>query len=127
MRVLKFGGTSLADGRRIRHVAQLVRRAAQRHRVVVVASAMAGVTDRLSALIDDAIAARPVDHDIDSLERRHLGVLEKLELSCGRPAINAIRRSILDLRRDLQEIALRGDCPGHIRGRIMATGERSSV
>jgi aspartokinase/homoserine dehydrogenase 1 len=127
MRVLKFGGTSLADGRRIRHVARLVRRAAQQHRVVVVASAMAGFTDRLCRLIDDAIAARPVDHDVDSLERRHLGVLEKLELSYGRLAINAIRRSILDLRRDLQETALRGDCPGHIRDRIMATGERSSV
>jgi aspartate kinase len=127
MRVLKFGGTSLGDGRRIRHVAHLVRRAAQRHRVVIVASAVAGVTDRLSLLIDDAVAARPVDRDLDDLARRHLVVLETIEPMHRRRAIDAIRPWLLALRRDLREIALRGECPGLIGDRVMASGERLSV
>jgi aspartokinase/homoserine dehydrogenase 1 len=127
MRVLKFGGTSLADGPRIRHVARLVQRVAQRYRVVIVASAVAGVTDRLSLLIDDAVAARPVDRALDDLARRHLGLLETLDPTHRRPAIDAIRLWILALRRDLREIALHGECPGFIGDRIMASGERLSV
>src|SRR4051812_14953532 len=46
--VMKFGGTSMAGIERIRHVAQLVCREAERgNQVAVVVSAMAGDTDRL--------------------------------------------------------------------------------
>ncbi len=45
---MKFGGTSVADLDRIRHVAQLVKREVERgHRVAVVVSAMAGETNKL--------------------------------------------------------------------------------
>lgn len=114
MRVLEFGGTSLADEPRIRHVAHLVQRAARRHRVVIVASAVAGVTDRLSLLIDDALAARPVDRALDDLASRHLGLVETLAPTHRRPAIDAIRLWILALRRDLRGFAFRGECPGFV-------------
>ncbi|MCL4396259.1 MAG: aspartate kinase [Chloroflexi bacterium] len=46
--VMKFGGTSVGDGQRIKHAAELVASsAAQGHSVVVVSSAMSGVTDAL--------------------------------------------------------------------------------
>jgi aspartate kinase len=46
--VMKFGGTSVADLDRIRHVAQLVKREVERgHQVAVVVSAMAGETNKL--------------------------------------------------------------------------------
>jgi aspartate kinase len=46
--VMKFGGTSMAGIERIRHVASLVKREAERgHQLAVVVSAMAGETDRL--------------------------------------------------------------------------------
>src|SRR6185503_12831871 len=48
--VMKFGGTSVADLDRIRHVAGLVKREVERgHRVAVVVSAMAGETNKLIA------------------------------------------------------------------------------
>ncbi|MFL6691196.1 MAG: aspartate kinase [Alphaproteobacteria bacterium] len=48
--VMKFGGTSVADLERIRHVASLVKREVERgHRVAVVVSAMAGETNKLIA------------------------------------------------------------------------------
>ncbi|MBI1393320.1 MAG: aspartate kinase [Alphaproteobacteria bacterium] len=53
--VMKFGGTSVADMSRIRHAAEFVRREADAgHAVVVVVSAMAGETNRLVALAEDA-------------------------------------------------------------------------
>ena len=48
--VMKFGGTSVADVARIRNVARLVKREADRgHQVAVVVSAMAGETNKLVA------------------------------------------------------------------------------
>src|ERR1700686_2199076 len=45
---MKFGGTSVADLDRIRHVAQLVKREVERgNQVAVVVSAMAGETNKL--------------------------------------------------------------------------------
>jgi aspartokinase/homoserine dehydrogenase 1 len=46
----KFGGTSLLGAKRMLHAASLVRPVAQSSRVVVVVSAMKGVTDRLLAI-----------------------------------------------------------------------------
>ncbi len=52
--VMKFGGTSVADLERIRHVAGLVAAQAERgHEVAVVVSAMSGETNRLVALVDE--------------------------------------------------------------------------
>src|ERR1041385_5251906 len=48
--VMKFGGTSVADLDRIRHVAGLVKREVERgNQVAVVVSAMAGETNKLVA------------------------------------------------------------------------------
>ena len=53
--VMKFGGTSMAGIERIRHVAGLVKREADRgNEVAVVVSAMAGETDRLVQLCKEA-------------------------------------------------------------------------
>ena len=53
--VMKFGGTSMAGIERIRHVAGLVKREAERgNDVAVVVSAMAGETDRLVQMCKEA-------------------------------------------------------------------------
>ena len=53
--VMKFGGTSMAGIERIRHVAALVKREADRgNQVAVVVSAMAGETERLVQLCQAA-------------------------------------------------------------------------
>jgi aspartate kinase len=55
--VMKFGGTSVADVNRIRNVAKTVSKQAKENKVVVVLSAMAGATNQLQALIDEANAS----------------------------------------------------------------------
>src|SRR5471032_352770 len=58
---MKFGGTSVADIERIRHVASLVKREVERgNQVAVVVSAMAGETNRLVAWTNDA-AKPPIE------------------------------------------------------------------
>ncbi|HEY1413642.1 MAG TPA: aspartate kinase, partial [Rhodopila sp.] len=61
---MKFGGTSVADVERIRHVAALVKREVERgNQVAVVVSAMAGETNKLVAWTNDA--AKPPVEGVD--------------------------------------------------------------
>src|SRR6266550_2138638 len=77
--VMKFGGTSMAGIERIRHVAELVKREAERgHRLAVVVSAMAGETDRLVQLCKEAAPlydAREYDVVVASGEQVTAGLL----------------------------------------------------
>ena len=58
--VMKFGGTSVANLERIRHVARLVEAEVKDgHEVAVVVSAMSGETNRLVALVDELDADTP--------------------------------------------------------------------
>ena len=77
--VMKFGGTSMAGIERIRHVAGLVKREADRgNDVAVVVSAMAGETDRLVHLCKEAAPLydpREYDVVVASGERVTAGLL----------------------------------------------------
>ena len=65
--VQKFGGTSVGDLDRIRHVAdKIIATKAQGHQVVVVASAMAGETNRLLGL-GQALTENPSPREMDAL------------------------------------------------------------
>jgi aspartokinase len=72
--VHKFGGTSVGDAGRIAAVSRIVRDASADSHLVVVASAMAGVTDQLVAA---GTAASRGDRDegtrlLDAVLARHL-------------------------------------------------------
>ncbi len=65
--VQKYGGTSVADVDRIRHVAgRIIQTVDQGHRLVVILSAMAGVTDNLLELASQA-AEMPDKRELDVL------------------------------------------------------------
>ena len=50
---MKFGGTSVANLDRIRNVASIAEKEHKNYKLVIVLSAMAGVTDDLQKLIDN--------------------------------------------------------------------------
>ena len=52
--VMKFGGTSVATGENIRHVVELVSKNTKKDRVAVVVSALAGVTNSLIEVAEQA-------------------------------------------------------------------------
>ncbi|HEY8229955.1 MAG TPA: aspartate kinase, partial [Rhodanobacteraceae bacterium] len=77
--VLKFGGTSVATTDRWRTIQQLAAaRRAEGARVVIVVSALAGVTDALKALCACAPAER--DASIEKLVERHRALAGEMDL-----------------------------------------------
>jgi len=79
----KFGGTSLLGAGRMLHAANLVKEAARTSRVVVVVSAMKGVTDQLLALarLVDSGDSFEAKRKADSLLRLHADVLAEFQLN----------------------------------------------
>src|ERR1700760_2896871 len=73
----KFGGSSLADAQRIRHVAKLIRAREETTQIVVV-SAMQKVTDGLIALPDAASSRRDWRDDLSALADRHFAAADAL-------------------------------------------------
>jgi aspartokinase/homoserine dehydrogenase 1 len=76
-RVHKFGGSSLADATRIRHVADLTL-ADGADRQVVVTSAMQGTTDALVAMAEAAASGGPWIEALEALRKRHLDAARSL-------------------------------------------------
>lgn len=60
--VMKFGGTSVANVKKIQNVAKTVIKQAKNNKVVVVLSAMAGVTNELQSYIDLVNSSLDSDH-----------------------------------------------------------------
>ncbi len=78
--VMKFGGTSVADLDRIKNVAEIVKRNSKEFKLVVVLSAMAGVTNSLQKLIDEIDYESLLEQDlvITSGEQVTVGLLSML-------------------------------------------------
>ncbi len=80
--VLKFGGTSVSTKPRWANIAALARaRREEGARVVIVVSALSGVTDALKAICDRAAKGDAVADAADALVERHRAFVSELGLS----------------------------------------------
>ena len=117
--VLKFGGTSVSSLANWRNIAAVVRkRRATGVRVLVVHSALSGVTDRLEKLLAGALAGA---HEplLAALEDQHRKLAAELKL----PAIPALDQIFGDLRQLVASIARAGEISDRTRARVMGCGE----
>ena len=97
----KFGGSSLLGAGRMLHAASLVRPAAQRMQVVVVVSAMKGITDRLLGIAQALGEGKNqrARADAEAVLRTHLDVLNDLALDSDEQ--DRVARDLSSLGRDL--------------------------
>jgi aspartokinase/homoserine dehydrogenase 1 len=129
----KFGGSSLLGAERMLHAAGLVRPAAQRMRVVVVVSAMKGVTDRLLGIAQSLGERKhePARLEAEAVVRLHLDVLRELALDSDEH--DRVAREINSLGRDLlHEVSARRDgvsaaAAAELFDRLASFGERFSA
>jgi aspartate kinase len=126
----KFGGTSLLGADRMLHAASLVRRASHSSQVVVVVSAMKGMTDRLLTIAKSLAEGKlsRARHEAESVIHLHFDVLEALLL--GEEQHERVRRVLQLLGRDLQhEIPSSGPvaASAELSDRLASYGERFSA
>ena len=79
MNVLKFGGTSVGSAENIKKVIEIVKSASENDHVVVVVSAVGGITDKLMHASQKAIENDlNYKSDFDKLKQQHVEIMEGL-------------------------------------------------
>ncbi|RKY19339.1 MAG: aspartate kinase, partial [Planctomycetota bacterium] len=119
MIVAKFGGTSLGAAKRIKRCAQIVRRLAEKEKVVVVASAIAGVTDAILQAAYDALHSCA---DITPLIDLHHRVAKQMCVD-----FSPLERIIARLQLLLRCVEILRVLPAAVLDEMLSVGERLSV
>ncbi len=129
--VLKFGGTSVGTPAAIAQVVQIVQVEKQRWpNLVIVTSALGGVTDMLIKMANDgATSDAAFREDAAKLLRRHEDIAEGVicDLRLRQVAMAEIN-SLIDRAVNLcQAVAVLGEATPRVKDAIASTGERMSV
>jgi len=122
--VLKFGGTSVASAASWSTIADRARALLPGHRVWIVASALAGVTDLLETAIAEALDATEGDA-VARLRERHRELA--VEIGLDPRAAASVDQLIDELERRLEGVRLTGEVSPRLRARLMSTGELAST
>lgn len=128
-RVLKFGGTSVGTAAALRSALEIAETAARERPVVIVVSALAGVTNALEAALVGAAASRlDIAGFASTIRDRHLALLAAV--SPGKPALRAgaaVRARVVELEGRLRAVSAEGRFSAATRAGLLALGERLSV
>jgi len=130
--VMKFGGVCTSSGANILRIVDIVRRHVERgDEVVLVISAMAGVTDELIGLINDALAGKlkEVEKSIMMIRDRHVQACsEAIENDkLRREAIRDVEGLIQELYFTLRIISYLKEASPRTRDRVLAFGEKMAT
>jgi len=122
MIVMKFGGSSVANSDRLRHVMEIVKARLDKKPILVL-SAMGDTTDHLLEAGEAALKNGIVQ--VEKIEELHLKTISEMELGDG--AFRGIRSLLAELRNLLMGISLIRELTGKTKDYLVSFGERLSV
>lgn len=118
MRVLKFGGTSVANAERFLRVADILESNARQGQVATVLSAPAKITNHLVAMIEKTISGQDALPNISDAERIFAELLTGLAAAQpGFPLAQLktfVDQEFAQIKHVLHGISLLGQCPDSI-------------
>ncbi|MGN1394636.1 MAG: bifunctional aspartate kinase/homoserine dehydrogenase I [Succinivibrionaceae bacterium] len=131
MRVLKFGGTSLADAERFIRVSDIVVKTHRQSQVALVLSAPAKVTNLLVSLVNAAISGDSGREILGQITDIFSGLIEGIKAKY--PTIDTaslydiMEQEFSIVRKRIEGIVLLGQCPDNVQAFILSRGEKLSV
>ncbi|RMH21467.1 MAG: bifunctional aspartate kinase/homoserine dehydrogenase I [Acidobacteria bacterium] len=124
MKVIKFGGSSLATPERLRGVVEIVARALGEGPVAVVISAFGDVTDRLLAGLEQARDGGDPSPLLRALAQRHRDAIAELAPAAEHASLVAdLERRLAGLGALLDGVRVLGEASPRTRDRVLAQGE----
>lgn len=118
MIVMKFGGSSVANAQRIKHVASIIKAYAEKKPIVVL-SAMGDTTDHLLEAADKAIEGVV---DVEGVAKLHEETAAELGVN-----IDTIKSLLVELKQLLTGISMIKEVSKRSRDYLVSFGERMSV
>ena len=131
MRVLKFGGTSVANADRFMRVVDILENNAKQEQVATVLSAPARITNHLVALIEKTISGQDASANLN--DARHIFETLLKELSEAQPGFDLaaltrfLETEFARLEHVIHGITLLGQCPDSVNAAVICTGEKLSI
>ncbi|MDF7679872.1 bifunctional aspartate kinase/homoserine dehydrogenase I [Enterobacteriaceae bacterium ESL0689] len=131
MRVLKFGGTSVANAERFLQVARILEEKARQGQVAAVLSAPAKITNHLVAMIDETISGQNGWTHVTDAENIFSELLRELaDAQPGFP-LARLQEEVVDefagIKYVLNGISLLGQCPDSVNAALICRGEKLSI
>ncbi|CNH92986.1 bifunctional aspartate kinase/homoserine dehydrogenase I [Yersinia ruckeri] len=131
MRVLKFGGTSVANAERFMRVADIIENNARQGQVATVLSAPAKITNHLVAMIDKTVSGQDIFPVMSESETIFAELLRGLALAQPGFAYDRLKAFVAhefaQLKQQLHGISLLGQCPDSVNAAIICRGEKMSI
>jgi bifunctional aspartokinase / homoserine dehydrogenase 1 len=128
VKILKFGGSSLATPATIRDVGRILLAARRREPVIGVVSAFQGVTNQLLECASLAEAADASFEELfEQIARRHRSAVSHLVGRRSAPVRGRVDQLLAELRSTLQGIHLLRHCPLRALDMTASFGERLSA
>ncbi len=129
MKLMKFGGTSVGSPESLQLVKQIIEKEKEKEPVIVVVSALDGVTDRLLLASDFALNSNPGYKTLlEEIIVRHEEIIEKVVIShTDREEVEVkVRQLFEELQNILRGVFLIGDLSQKTSDKIVSYGERLS-
>lgn len=125
MKVLKFGGTSVANADNIKKVKDIVASAVENDKIIVVVSALGGITDLLLETAELASRQQESYTDLlEELENRHLDTIKALIPVTDQSAVlSTVKREFNVLETLLEGAFLIGEITPKLSDKIASYGE----
>jgi len=131
MRVLKFGGSSLASAERFVQVAEIVKKNSEDSALAVVVSAPQGVTNHLVAMTEHIDCLDKIEQDLAHFKRAINTIIEDLAASVSGFSTVHAEQTLADWEHRLERLMKGANmlsyCPDHVKSVVISIGERLSV
>ena len=131
MRVLKFGGTSVADAQRVINVSEIAINTSIQVQTALVLSAPAGVTNILVSMVKSALAGSDCKNEFNALDQIIRPLITNLSAQYpkfeGEKVLAFYEDIVSELQRRVSGITLLGSCPDPVAAYIECRGEALSI
>lgn len=131
MRVLKFGGTSVANADRFLRVADILENNARQGQVATVLSAPAKITNHLVAMVEKTIAGQDALPNISDAETIFADLLTGLDQAQSGFEYGRLKQLVdaefAQIKQVLHGISLLGQCPDSVNAAMICRGEKLSI
>ncbi|MEH6682387.1 MAG: bifunctional aspartate kinase/homoserine dehydrogenase I [Sediminicola sp.] len=118
IKVLKFGGRSLANGDGLNRVLEIIAdKVAEGENIAVVLSARDKATDQLEYLLEKASKGKSIDKDFENFRNYQVHTYDQVDLE----------QEFAELYRLLEGVLLLGDYSAKIKDQVLSYGELISV
>ena len=129
MKILKFGGTSVGSVEALKALKAVIKsNLDQKEQIIVVVSAMGGVTNQLLEMAENAVERVDFTSALSEMEKKHFAVIKELvPLQQQNQVLTKLKLYFQELEDILQGISSLQELSAKTKDAVLSFGEKSSA